>query len=180
LKAAAAILLGLLLAAGTVSASPTAKETRSCAQIWSTFTVSLLGDRDRTWWANSPAIRTIPDGRAVVTVWSLGGDRGVNVYAWATAKQSRFESRCSSIKAALKPPDLAALRAPVKVKDGWYYGRSAACVERGPLLITVGREGSKSRVVVRMQRSGKVIAVADLSRGGGSFRGSKACSDRER
>jgi hypothetical protein len=163
-----------------VAAAPTAAETQSCPQVWSSFTVSLLGDRDWTWWSNSPEVKRIPDGRTVVMVHSLGGDRGTNVYTWATAARSAFSKACSPVARRLKAPDLSSLGPPFRVKDRWNYGRGYACIEQGPIMTTVDRSSKGTRVVVRMQRTGKTIAVAEIAGKSGWIRGSKDCDERER
>lgn len=165
---------------GAVVAAPAAAETQACKQVWSSFTVSLLGDRDWAWWSNSPEVRRIPDGRTVVMVHSLGGERGTNVYAWATAARSAFADECARVSRTPKPPNLSSLGPPLRVKDGWNYGRGYACVEAGPILTTIDRSAKGTKVTVRMQRSGKVIAVAEIAGKGGWIRGSKDCDERER
>lgn len=175
----AAGLAAPVLAVG-IAAAPTGAETQSCPQVWGSFTVSLLGDRDWASWSNSPEVKRIPDGRTVVMVHSLGGDRGANVYSWATAARSAFSKGCSPVARAPKAPDLSSLGPPLRVKDGWNYGRGYACIDRGPILTTIEQTKKGTKVVVRMQRSGKVIAVAEIVGKGGWIRGSKDCDERER
>jgi hypothetical protein len=180
LRAVLLAALGSLALAASTTAAPTASRTESCKQVWGYFTVSLLGDRDWAWWSETPEIRRVPDARTVVMVHSLGGKGGANVYAWSTATRSAFSPKCTPVKRSLKAPNLSSLAAPITIKDGWHLGRGYACVERGPILTTITNLKNGARVVVRMQRSGKTIAVAEIAGAGGWIRGSKDCDERER
>jgi hypothetical protein len=66
------------------------------------------------------------------------------------------------------------------VKDGWAFGRKFGCLDKGRLLITTTVSSGKTRVVVRIQASGKVMAVGELGAGGGWIRGSKTCEAKEK
>ncbi len=48
------------------------------------------------------------------------------------------------------------------------------------MLITLTEGAGKARVVVRLQKSGKVMAVGELGNGGGWIRGSKTCEAKEK
>jgi hypothetical protein len=125
--------------------------------------------------AGGPADPRPPHGRHGA---SLGGDRGTNVCLGdrGTVAFSKAASPCR----VWKPPDLSSPSARPSASDGWNYGRGFACVERGPILTTMTRTKTGTQVVVRMQRSGKTIAVAEVSGKSGWIRGSKDCDERER
>ncbi|HEU0303941.1 MAG TPA: hypothetical protein VFR32_05110 [Gaiellaceae bacterium] len=180
-------LLAAVLVAATAAASSLASSqattTVSCAQLWTGFNVQLIGDRDWGW--NLGALGSVgaPKEKSMIVVWSLGGyaaQNGLNVYDWATATRARPSPRCTVVKAQQKQPSLAGLGSVTRVKDGWAFGRKFLCLDAGRLLITTTKGRGKSRIVVRMQRSGKVIAVGELASGGGWIRGSKTCQAREK
>lgn len=158
-------------------ASPAATTTVSCKQVWTSFNVQLVGNRDWGWNLGGLGNVGVPKERAVIIVWSLGGRTpgGINVYGWTTAKLSRPSPKCSVLKAKPKEPSLAGLGPVTRVKDGWAFGRKFGCLDTGPVLITLTQGGGKARMVVRVQKSGKVIAVGELGGGGGWIRGSKTC-----
>jgi hypothetical protein len=171
----------VMVAAAAVSAAPERTETRSCAQVWTGFNIQLVGDVD---WLESRALAPrlgplgAPKKKSIVVVWSLGGDaaqHGINVYEWVTATRSRPSPRCTVVKARLGAPALRGLGSVARVKDGWKLGRRFVCLDEGRILITTTRAKSKTRVVVRLQRSGKVLAVGELGNGSGWIRGSKTC-----
>lgn len=178
----AAALVAAVAAVGS-SASHQATTTVSCAQAWTGFNVQLIGDRDWGW--NLGALGSVgaPRKKSIIVVWSLGGhaaQNGLNVYGWATAKRSRPSRGCATAKARREPRSLAALGPVTRVKDGWAFGRKFLCLDAGRLLISTTQSGGKMRVVVRMQASGKVIAVGELGGGGGWIRGSKTCEAKEK
>ena len=170
------------IGAGSVLAARQATETVSCSQVWTGFNVQLVGDRDWGWNLGGLGSVGVPKKRAVIVVWSLGGKLpgGLNVYGWATAKRSRPSPRCSIVKAQLERPSLSGLGPVTRVKDGWAFGRKFGCLERGRLLMTTTQGNGEARVVVRMQASGRVLAVGELGNGGGWIRGSKTCEAKEK
>jgi hypothetical protein len=176
-----AIALVPLFASGAASARQ-ATETVSCAQVWGSFNVQLVGDRDWGWNLGGLGNVGVPKQRSVIVVWSLGGKLpgGINVYGWATAKRERPSPDCTVVKAKLKAPSLSGLGPVTGVKDGWAFGRKFGCLESGRVLITTTLAAGKTRVVVRMQSSGRVIAVGELAKGGGWIRGSKTCEAKEK
>lgn len=180
LLAAIVVAVGLPVAAG--NATPTATTTHSCAQVWGSFYIQLVGDRDWGWNLGGLGNVGVPKERAVIVVWSLGGrlPGGLNVYGWTTAKLSRPSPKCSIVKTQLKEPSLSGLGPVTRVKDGWAFGRKFGCLETGRVLITLTEGGGKARVVVRLQKSGRVMAVGELANGGGWIRGSKTCEAREK
>ena len=177
-----ALLVVAVVTAAGVSAAPPATRTVSCAQVWSSFNVQLVGDRDWGWNLGGLGNVGVPKERAVIVVWSLGGKLpgGINVYGWATAKRDRPSPKCSVVKARLRRPSLAGLGPVTRVQDGWAFGRKFGCLDGGRVLITITQSGTKARVAVRMQRSGKVIAVGEVGDGGGWIRGSKSCEAKEK
>jgi hypothetical protein len=180
LTAAGAAVAALL--AASVSAAPNATETVSCAQVWGSFNVQLVGDRDWGWNLGGLGNVGVPKKRAVIVVWSLGGKLpgGLNTYGWATAKLSSPSPQCTVARTPVKAPSLAGLGPVIRTKDGWAFGRKFGCLETGRLLITTTQGGGKARVVVRMQSSGRVIAVGEVGPGGGWIRGSKTCEAKEK
>lgn len=181
LLAAAVAAVALPVAAG--NATPAATTTYSCAQVWGSFNVQLVGDRDWGW--NLGALGSVgaPKKKAIIVVWSLGGfaaQQGLNVYSWATGTRSRSSGRCNAVKPSLKQPSLAGLGPVTRVKDGWAFGRKFGCLDKGRILITTTQGSGKTKVVVRMQASGEVIAVGELGKGGGWIRGSKSCEAKEK
>ena len=164
------------------TATPSATTTFSCAQVWGSFNVQLVGDRDWGWNLGGLGNVGVPKERAVIVVWSLGGKLpgGLNVYGWTTAKLSRPSPKCSVVKSQLKGPSLAGLGPVTRTKDGWAFGRKFGCLEPGRVLITLTEGAGKARVVVRLQKSGKVMAVGELGNGGGWIRGSKTCEAKEK
>jgi hypothetical protein len=172
----------VVLGVGNVSAAPQATETRSCAQVFGFFNVQLIGDRAWGWNLDGLGSVGVPKKRAVIVVWSLGGvlPGGLNVYGWATAKRSRPSPRCTVVKRQLRSPSLADLGPITRVEDGWAFGRKFVCLEPGRVLVTTTQSRGKTRVVVRMERSGRVMAVGELEQGGAWIRGSKRCDDREK
>jgi hypothetical protein len=119
----------------------------------------------------------------LIVVWSLGGfaaQQGLNVYGWMTATRSRMSNRCRAIKQPLKEPSSAGLGPVTRVKDGWAFGRNFICLDKGRLLISAAQRSGRTHVVVRMQGSGRVIAVGELGAGGGWIRGSKRCEAKEK
>jgi hypothetical protein len=172
----------VVLGVGNVSAAPQVTDTRSCAQVWTFFNVQLIGNRDWGWNLDGLGSVGVPKKRAVIVVWSLGGvlPGGLNVYGWATAKRSRPSPHCTVVKRQPKPPSLSGLGPITRVEDGWAFGRKFVCLEPGRVLVTTTQSQGKARVVVRMQESGRVMAVGELGKGGGWIRGSKRCDDREK
>jgi hypothetical protein len=174
---------GALVAAAGGTSAPTAVEARACVQRASFFNVELLGDKDATRWSAASArpLSAVPDQKTVAVVWSLGGPvatSGMAVYSWMTDTRSRFAFQCTRSRAARKN-STRGLRAPVRVKDGWNLTRRFACLQRGRLLVAVRDiAGGGKRMTVRMERTGEVIAVAEVKRGGGSLRGSTRCDER--
>ncbi len=170
----------LPVAAG--NATSTATTTFSCAQVWGSFNVQLVGNRDWGWNLEGLGNVGAPKERALVVVWSLGGKLpgGINVYGWTTATRSRPSPKCAVVEAQPKAPSLAGLGPTTRVKDGWAFGRKFGCLDTGRLLISVTQGGGKTRIAVRLQKSGRVIAVGELGSGGGWIRGSKSCEAKEK
>jgi hypothetical protein len=181
LLAAAVAAVALPVSAG--NATPAAATTVSCQQVWGSFNIQLIGDREWGW--NLGALGTVgaPTHKSIIVVWSLGGfaaQQGLNIYGWATGTRSRMADRCKRVAVTPKQPSLKGLGPVTRVKDGWAFGRKFGCLEKGPLLITTTQKAGKTQVVVRIQKSGKVMAVGELAGGGGWIRGSKTCEAKEK
>ena len=84
------------------------------------------------------------------------------------------------IKRTLKEPSLAGLGPVTRVKDGWAFGRKFGCLETGPLLISTTQQGARTKVVVRLAKSGRAMAVGEVGGGTGWIRGSKTCEAKEK
>ena len=146
------------------------------------FNVEILGDKDATRWtaASARPLASVPDQKTVAVVWSLGGPvatSGMAVYAWITDTHSRFAFQCTRTRVARKH-SMRGLRAPERVKDGWNLTRRFGCLQRGRLLVAVRDIRGGKRMTVRMERTGELIAVAEVGAGGGSLRGSTRCDRR--
>jgi hypothetical protein len=180
LLAAAAVAVVVPVAAG--SAQSAASTTYSCKQVWSSFNIQLVGNRDWGWNLGGLGNVGVPKDRAVIVVWSLGGKLpgGLNVYGWTTAKLSRPSPKCTVVKKQPRAPSLSGLGPVTNVKDGWAFGRKFGCLDSGRLLITLTRAGKKAGLVVRLQKSGRVMAVGELSNGSGWIRGAKTCEAKEK
>jgi len=177
-----AIVAAVVLPAAVGNASSTATTTYSCKQVWSSFNIQLVGNRDWGWNLGGLGNVGVPKERAVIVVWSLGGKLpgGLNVYGWTTAKHSRPSPKCTVVKKQPKAPSLTGLGPVTRAKDGWAFGRKFGCLETGPVLITLTKSAGKAGVVVRLQKSGRVMAVGKLASGGGWIRGSKTCEAKEK
>ena len=181
-KLLAAAVVASVLPVAVGNATPAATTTYSCAQVWGSFNIQLIGNRDWGWNLGGLGNVGVPKERAVIVVWSLGGKLpgGLNVYGWTTAKLSRPSPKCSVVKAKLKEASLSGLGPVTRVKDGWAFGRKFGCLETGRVLITLTEGARKARVVVRVQKLGRVMAVGKVANGGGWIRGSKTCEDKEK
>ena len=111
----------------------------------------------------------------MIVVWSLGGKLpgGLNVYGWTTAKLSRPSPQCKVVQTQPKEPSLAGLGPVTRTKDGWAFGRKFGCLETGRVLITLTEGAGKARMVVRLQKSGRVMAVGSRRRGRASLPGER-------
>jgi hypothetical protein len=177
---AAALALSVVPTGG---AAPTAATTYKCNQVWASFYIQLIGDRDWGWNLGGLGHVGAPTKKSMIIVHSLGGPKeqqGLNAYSWSTATRSRASSRCTTLRKALKAPSLTGLGPVTRVKDGWAFGRKFACAEPGALLITTSPVPGGTKVVVRLQRSGRVLAVGEVAKGGGWIRGSTRCDSREK
>ncbi len=177
-----AVVAAIAVAPAATGAASTATTTYSCQQVWSGFNVQLIGDREWGWNLEALAALGVPKKTTVIAVWSLGANvpGGMNAYSWSTSARTRPSPKCKLLKAQLKAPSLSGLGPMVRTKDGWSFGRKFACFERGPILITTTPAGGTTRVVVRLQRSGRVMAVGEVGNGGGWIRGSTRCESKEK
>jgi hypothetical protein len=96
-----AIAAAKVLPAAVGNTSSAATTTLSCKQVWSSFNVQLVGNRDWGWNLGGLGNVGAPKERALIAVWSLGGKLpgGINVYRWTTAKLSRPSPKCTVVKA---------------------------------------------------------------------------------
>jgi hypothetical protein len=141
--------------------------------------IHILGDRSWGWRIGSYS--AIPAKTTAILVWSTGGPPatdGLAAYGWTTRTRSGFFSRCSAGRAAAQPT--GSLRAPVSVKDRWFYGRKYTCIQPGRFVVAVSDIAGGKRLTVRVQRTGKLLAIGEVKAGGGWLRGSKSCRESER
>jgi hypothetical protein len=164
----AAVVAAAALPVAVGNATSSATTTYTCKQVWGSFNVQLIGDRDWGW--NLGALGSVGAPKK----------KSLNVYGWATGTSSRPSSRCTVIKRTLKEPSLAGLGPITRVKDGWAFGRKFGCLETGPLLISTTQQGSRTKVVVRLAKSGRAMAVGEVGGGAGWIRGSKTCEAKEK
>lgn len=178
----AATLVAAVLPVSAGNATTAATTTYSCPQVWGSFNIQLVGDRDWGWNLGGLGNVGVPKKRAVIVVWSLGGKLpgGLNVYGWTTAKLSRPSPKCSVVRVQPKEPSLVGLGPVTRTKDGWAFGRKFGCLETGRVLITLTEGAGKARMVVHLQKSGRVMAVGEVASGGGWIRGSKTCEAKEK
>ena len=87
-KLLAATFVAAVIPVAAGNATTAATTTYSCAQVWGSFNVQLVGDRDWGWNLGGLGNVGVPKERAVIVVWSLGGrlPGGLNVYGWATGE----------------------------------------------------------------------------------------------
>jgi hypothetical protein len=172
---------GALAAAGAGTSASTAVEARTCVQRASSFNLHILGDKDTFRWTGpiNPPFVGIRKRQTFVAVWSLGGPataRGMALYGWITATGARLSSLCSETRAGRQPK--GDLRAPVRVRNRRDLDQRFGCVERGRLVIEIRKLSDGNRLTVRMERTGHLIAVAEVRRGGGWLRASTRCDER--
>lgn len=182
LASTVAVATAALAAAGTGGTAPVAPDTRACSQQSSAFNVQLLGHRQVTDWVafSQSTLAGAPQRRAIGVVWSLGGPvstSGIAVYGWTTRGASRFGAACTAGRAR-KPVGQAKLRPAVRVKDGWHVEHRYACVLPGRFIVTVKPLADGRRLTVQLQRTGEVLAVVEIRRGGGALRASTRCDQR--
>ena len=168
-----------LTAAAAAPSSPLGAQSRVCTPEDTAVYIQILGDRSWGW--RLERYDAIPTKRAVIAVWSNGGPVstfGVAAYGWTTRTRSAFLAGCSVGRAAAQPR--GSLRAAVRVKDGWFYGRKYTCLQPGRFVVAVSDVAGGKRITVRVQRTGKLLALGELTAGGGWLRGAKSCAESER
>jgi hypothetical protein len=178
LLTAAVVSAAALLAASAGSSAPIA-ETRACAPREIAVNIQILGDR--TWGWKLGRYTAIPAKVTTIAVWSSGGPAatyGVAAYGWVTRTRASFSSSCTLGRAQGQPT--GKLSAPVRVKDGWYFGRKFTCLETGRFVVEIRNVAGGKRLTVRVQRTGKLLAVGEVKAGGGWLRGSPSCRDSSR
>ena len=178
--AATAALLGVTAAEGR--SAPGAVGVRSCAPLSPWLVIQLTGDRDSVSF-NRLRSAPFPPKTVAIVVWSLGGatkDAGTAIHGWITATRGGLSTRCSTVRAALKPPVLSGLGPATRVKNGWFTGRKHTCEWRGRILVEERDIAGGRRISVRTQKGGSVLAVGEVTRNGGWLRASKRCLSAER
>jgi hypothetical protein len=178
--ASLAVLLGVTAESG--QGAQQAVAVRSCASVNPWLAIQLVGDRDMVHFARFRSA-PFPSKRTAIAVWSLGGPSsagGTAIHGWITSAKGGFSARCTTVRAALKPPALSALGPATRVKDGLFTGQKATCDWRGRILIEERSISGGNRIVVRTQKGGSVLAVGEVAKGGGWLRASKRCISAER
>jgi len=66
------------------------------------------------------------------------------------------------------------------VEDGWYFGRKFTCLQTGRFVVEIRDITGGKRLSVRVQKTGKLLAVGEVKAGGGWLRGSTSCRDSDR
>jgi hypothetical protein len=171
-----------LVAAGAGSSAPSAPAAaaaRVCKPKEVAVNIQILGDR--TWGWVIGRYRAIPERVTTIVVWSKGGPaetQGVAAYGWATRTRSAFFAECAPGRAARQPA--GNLGTAVRVKDGWFAGRKYTCIETGRIVVAISDTRSGKRVTVRVQKTGKLLALGEITKGGGWLRGSKSCRESEK
>jgi hypothetical protein len=168
-----------LVAASAGSSAPSAVESRSCAPREIAINIQILGDR--TWGWKLGRYSAIPAKTTTIAVWSSGGPaatNGITAYAWVTRNRTSFSSACTLGRAQQQPA--GTLGAPVRVRDGWYFGRKFTCLDTGRFVVEIRDITGGKRLTVRVQRTGKLLAVGEVKAGGGWLRGSPSCRDGDR
>jgi hypothetical protein len=179
LLSAAFVSAAALVAAGAGSSAPTAAQARVCAPADIAFHIQLLGDR--TWGWQLGRYSAIPAHVTMIAVWSKGGPvetDGIAAYGWATRNRSSFFPGCKPGGAARQAD--GGLRPAVRVKDGWFAGRKYTCIGTGKIVVAVSDVAGGKRVTVRVQTTGKLLALGEIRAGGGWLRGSKTCEASEK
>jgi hypothetical protein len=141
--------------------------------------IQLLGNR--TWGWLLGGYRAIPERVTMIAVWSKGGPPetdGIVAYGWATRTRSAFFADCAPGRAARQPA--GNLGPAVRVKDGWFAGRKFTCLYTGRIVVAISDTRGGKRVTVRVQKTGKLLALGEITKGGGWLRGSKSCRESEK
>jgi hypothetical protein len=168
-----------LAAAAAAPSSPSVAMSRVCTPRDTAVNIQILGDRSWGW--RLERYDAIPAKRVTIAVWSNGGPPstfGVAAYGWATRTRSGFFASCGAGTAAAQPA--GKLRAAVRVKDGWYFGRKYKCIQPGRFVVAVSDIAGGKRVTVRVQKTGTLLALGEITAGRGWLRGAKSCGESER
>jgi len=179
LLSAALVSAAALVAAGAGSSAPSAAQARVCTPLEIAVHIQLLGNR--TWGWLLSRYDAIPAKVSVIAVWSKGGPvetDGIAAYGWATRNRSSFFARCGPGRAARQVD--GGLGPAVRVKDGWFAGRKFTCLDTGRIVVAISDTTTGKRVTVRVQKTGKLLALGEITTGGGWLRGSKSCRDSEK
>jgi hypothetical protein len=164
---------------GEAGAAPAEVEARSCVLRAVALNIQIVGDRDAYFRLhNGSRFHPFPDRKTLIAVWSLGGpvqSGGVAFYGWIARSRARLSSLCSDVRPR---PETATtgLRRAVRVKDGWFAGTRFVCQVRGRFRVQIRDRASGRRITV-LARTGEVLAVGEVTRGGGWLRGWKRCAE---
>jgi hypothetical protein len=168
-----------LVAAGAGSSAQSAVESRVCGPRDVSLNIQILGNR--TWGWKLGQYSAIPAKVTTIAVWSSGGPattNGIVAYGWVTRNRASFSPACTLGRASAQPA--GTLSAPVRVKDGWYFGRKFTCLQTGRFVVEIRDITGGKRLTVRLQKTGKLLGVGEVKAGGGWLRGSTGCRDSDR
>jgi hypothetical protein len=168
-----------LVAVSSGAAAPAAIQTRSCSQAGPVFNVHIAGNIDGTYYGriHRDLFARVPKGEAMVAVWTFGSQQnsGGGLYGWAAGSRLDIAERCRASSA--RAPAAGALRPPLRVNDGWALGRRYECQRRGRIVIRATEIRGGTRLVVWMEKSRELIALAEVKSGSATVRASKRCNE---
>jgi hypothetical protein len=157
--------------------------TRSCAQLGGMFSIQLVGNKQGSYWFDIKSARfaRVPAQKSVVAVWSFAPQAadGIALYGWITDSQQRLSPGCRPAGAQTERPLEGTLRARVRTRDGWGFGKRYECQRRGRFFVEVRQLRRGKRMTVWMEGTRELIAVAEIAGGSGWLRASKGCSERD-
>jgi hypothetical protein len=154
------------VSAGRAVAAPAAVSTRSCAPAGPFFNVQIIGNKEASFWAqphlHPELFAGIPPKKSLVAIWTFGTQAGREpaLYAWAADGRTRFSMRCRARTA--RAPSRGDLRPVLRVEDGWAFGGRFECDHRGRFVIQTERLGRRTRLAVWIERTGELIAMAEV------------------
>jgi hypothetical protein len=171
-----------IVAAPTGTTAPAIVETRSCALAGGLFNLHVAGHKRAGYWfgALPDTFSPLPAGKVLALAWSFGSQttREPVLYAWSVDTETRFRAGCRVLGGANARPPAGALRAPFRVKQGWSVGKRYECAGRGRLAIRAQTSAKGMRMTVWAERNRQLLAVAELTKGGGWMRVAKSCAER--
>jgi hypothetical protein len=180
----AVLLVALVVAvaaAPTATTAPAAVETRSCMPAGAFFNVHVAGHKQAGYWlgVQHEMFGPVPAQKALVAVWSFGSEATKRpvLYAWSAGGRSTIRASCREL-GSMPAPARGELRAPFRVKSGWSIGKRYECSRGGRVAIRTETIARGMRMTVWAERSRRLLAVAELTAGGGWLRASKSCVER--